>query len=215
MTLWTEFFPRRGAKPTHKWTHYIPIYERHLERYLNRPLTLVEIGCGGGGSLQMWKRWLGPHAQIVGVDIDERCKDFEEAQITVRIGDQSDTHFLAALADEFGPIDVVIDDGSHVMDHVRTTFDFLYPLVDRNGVYIVEDLHTAYWKRYGGGVDEPANFFNRVRELMDELHAPHARGKVEATDFTQSTMGIHVYDSVVVFERGSPRVERVLRPRDY
>jgi hypothetical protein len=100
--------------------------------------------------LQLWKRHLGPFAQIVGIDIVEACKGFEEDQIAVRIGGQADAGFLDSVLAEFGPPDVVLDDGSHVMSHIRATFEHLYPRMSSSGVYMVEDLHTAYWDEYEG-----------------------------------------------------------------
>jgi hypothetical protein len=44
----------------------------------------------------------------------------------------------------------VLDDGSHVMSHINASFTVLYPGLNRNGVYLVEDLHTAYWDEYEG-----------------------------------------------------------------
>ena len=65
MNLWADFLTNE-RRVIHKWTHYFPIYEDHFGRYVNRPMVLLEIGCGQGGSLQMWKRHLGSFAQIVG-----------------------------------------------------------------------------------------------------------------------------------------------------
>jgi hypothetical protein len=42
----------------------------------------------------MWKEYFGPLAQIVTLDINPDCKALEDAQIKVRIGDQSDVSFL-------------------------------------------------------------------------------------------------------------------------
>ena len=70
MSLWAEFLTN-DAGMIHKWAHYFPAYERHLNRFRNQAITMIEIGCGGGGSLQMWKRYLGPHAQLVGIDIED------------------------------------------------------------------------------------------------------------------------------------------------
>jgi hypothetical protein len=201
MALWAEFLTNRG-RVIHKWTHYFPIYESHFARYVNRPLTLVEIGCGQGGSLQLWKRHLGPLAQIVGIDNDARCKRFEEDQIAVRIGDQSDVVFLDRILAEFGVPDILIDDGSHKMDDLRRTFVHLYPRMSPTGVYLVEDLHTAYWPEYGGGLRREGSFIELCKALIDELNADHARGALAATAFTRSTLAMHFYDSVVVFERG-------------
>ncbi len=203
MSLWAQALTHRG-RPFHKWTHYFPIYEAHFARFVNRPVTFVEVGCGRGGSLQMWKGYLGPHAQIVGLDIRPECKAFEEDGIAVRIGDQSDTAFLAAVFDEFGSPDVVLDDGSHLMTHIAATFGYLYPRTSADGVYFVEDLHCAYMDRYGGGLRREGTFVELSKALIDELNAATSNGVVTPTEFTRSTLSMHFYDSCIVFERGTP-----------
>jgi hypothetical protein len=161
-----------------------------------------EIGVGEGGSLQMWKRYLGPFAQIVGLDVVAGCAAFEEDQIAVRIGDQSDKRFLDRVLSEFGIPDVVVDDGSHIMPHVMASFSHLYPRISQTGVYLVEDLHTAYWDDYEGGLHRRGTFIEHAKSLVDELNADHTRGALKPTEFTRSTLSMHIYDSVIVFERG-------------
>jgi hypothetical protein len=201
MSLWSNFLTNDG-RVIHKWKHYFPIYERHFRPWIDRPVTLIEIGCGQGGSLQMWKRWFGPHAQIVGIDTDPECSKFAEDQIDIRIGAQQDATFLQALIEEFGAPDIVLDDGSHVMTQVCATFNYLYPKLSLSGVYMVEDLHTAYWQEYEGGYRRANTFIELCKDLIDELNADHARGQPVPTAFTHSTLSMHFYDSVVVFERG-------------
>jgi len=99
-------------------------------------LTILEIGVSQGGSLQMWKRFFGPYCTIIGIDINERHKKHEEDRIHIRIGDQSDIKFLDSIIEEFGVPDIVIDDGSHVMEHVTKSFQHLYPKLPKNGIYI-------------------------------------------------------------------------------
>jgi SAM-dependent methyltransferase len=210
MTLWSEFLTNPD-RVVHKWTHYFPAYEAHFGRYVNRSLLFLEIGIGSGGSLQMWKRYFGPHAQIVGIDIEPRCSEFEEDQIAVRIGDQADPVFLQSVIDEFGLPDIVVDDGSHRMNDIHRTFDFLYPRTSPHGIYLVEDLHTAYWEEFGGGLGEAASFIETSKGLIDELNAQHTRGQVEESEFSRSTLSMHFYDSLVVFERG--RAGRKHAPR--
>jgi hypothetical protein len=98
--------------------------------------------------------------------------------------------------------DVILDDGSHVMNHIEATFSHLYPKMNKNGVYMVEDLHTAYWPNFGGGLREPASFIEKSKSLIDSLNADHARGALEPDEFTRSTLSMHFYDSIVAFERG-------------
>ena len=201
MSLYGDFLNNKD-RPIHKSLNYFPVYERHFSRYINQPLTMIEIGTGGGGSSQMWRRYFGSFARIVSLDIREECKAFEDAQVSIRIGDQSDTVFLQAVLDEFGPPDIVLDDGSHVMRHVVDTFAYLYPRTARNGVYMVEDMHTAYWDEYGGGLRRPDTFIEICKGLVDELNADHTRGAMPPTAFGKETVSMHFYDSIVCFERG-------------
>jgi 23S rRNA U2552 (ribose-2'-O)-methylase RlmE/FtsJ len=200
-SLWFDFLSN-NKRVIHKRKHHFRIYERHLSRFVNTDIVFVEIGCGQGGSLQMWKRYLGPHARIVGIDIEPRCTEFIEDQIDIRIGNQSDNKFLVRILDEFGGPDVVLDDGSHMMSHVNASFSVLYPKMNRTGVYLIEDLHTAYSSKYEGGLRRKGSFIERCKDFIDELNAEHARGALQPTEFTRSTLSMHIYDSVVVFERG-------------
>lgn len=201
MSLWQDFSTHDG-KLMHKWPHYFPIYERHFSWYRNKSLTFLEIGVARGGSATMWQRYFGPLAKIVGIDIEEKFKEHEAPGIFIRIGDQSDEKFLQSVIDEFGVPDVVLDDGSHRMDHIAKTFNFLYPKMHKNAIYMVEDLHTAYWKEYGGGVANPDTFIEVSKRFIDQLNADHSRGQIDPTFITRQTFGISFYDSVVVFEKG-------------
>jgi len=210
MTLWQDFLTSDG-RLMHKWSHYFPVYERHFAWFKNKAVTFLEIGVAGGGSLGLWQRYLGPQARIVGIDIKPEARAAEAPGIAVRIGDQSDTKFLASLIEEFGVPDVVLDDGSHVMAHIAATFEFLYPQLPKNGVYMVEDLHTAYWEEYGGGVGKADSFINLAKGFVDRLNADHTRGQVTPDFMTRETFGISFYDSVVVLEKGDVFRKEVLR----
>jgi cephalosporin hydroxylase len=201
MTLWSDFLNHNG-RTAHKWRHYFPAYEQHFNRYVNRPLTFIEIGCGRGGSLQLWKRYFGPHAQIIGIDIHADRKEFQEDQIAVRIGSQADEAFLAKVIGEFGAPDVVLDDGSHHSQHMLTSFQFLYPRMARDGVYMVEDANTTYSADFGGGLRKPGAFMEVCKDLIDELNADCPFSELQPTDFTRTTQSMHFYDSIVAFERG-------------
>jgi cephalosporin hydroxylase len=204
MDLWRDFLTNRGRE-IHKWEHYFPVYERHFAPWRGRTVTFLEIGVAKGGSLQMWRRYLGPLAQVVGIDIDPKCKALEDDGVAVRIGDQSDPAFLAEVIAEFGAPDVVLDDGSHQMRHIQASFEFLYPKLPKNGVYMVEDLQCSYWPKFGGSVEGPATFINIAKSLVDKLNAEHTLGAVEPDAFTRETFSIGFYEGIVVFEKGQIR----------
>lgn len=196
-----RYFLNNGHKRLHKWVHYFDIYEKHFERFRNRPVTMLEIGVFGGGSLAMWRAYLGPQARIIGVDINPACKQHEAEGIEIHIGSQDDPALLDKILADHPAIDIVLDDGSHKMPHLTATFQHLYPRISPHGVYMVEDLHTCYWEEFGGGLNRPGSFMELAKELMDSLNAVHTRGALPVTDFTRSTFSMSVYDSIIAFER--------------
>jgi len=209
-SLWS-FFLYHAHLPMNKWRDYFPAFERHLARWCNspRPVTLWEIGIASGGSLQMWKWWLGLQARVVGIDNNEECRQLAPA-LEIHIGCQSDTAFLARVLAETGPPDIVIDDGSHVSRDQMATWRFLYPRMSPSGVYIVEDVSSSYSTRFEGGISRDDTFIAFSKHAVDVLNADHTRGAIPATSFTRQTASLHFYDGLVVFERGAHPVNESL-----
>lgn len=204
-----KYFRRNRRRLIHKWVHYFDVYDRHLSRFRGKKIVVVEFGVSYGGSLQMWRDYFGRRAKIYGVDIEPRCKQFEGRRTKVFIGDQEDRSFLRSIVDRTGPIDVVIEDGGHTMGQQIATFEEIYPRVKETGVFLIEDLHTSYWKNYGGGYRKPTTFIEYAKKLTDQLNAWHSREPGFAVDeFTRTTRSMHWYDSIIVFEK-----DRVEKPR--
>jgi hypothetical protein len=202
----------RTDRLIHQWEHYFEIYDRHLSRFRDRPVNVVEIGVLEGGSLRMWKEYFGPESHIFGIDVDPACRAFAEDGIDVLIGDQADRGFLTSVREAIPVMDVLIDDGGHTMEQQITTFEELYPHVAPEGVFLCEDLHTSYHEEFGGGYREPRSFIERSKHLIDALNAWHARPprrrwfgrrrpELPVSDFTRSTDSLHYYDSVLVIEK--------------
>ena len=157
----------------HKWHHYFEIYSKHFEPYRSRPVKMLEIGVYRGGSLRMWKKYFHPKSTIVGIDIDKSCQEHEIAnqKVHVRIGSQADPDFLNKVNEEFGPFDIILDDGSHKTHHQITSFGALFrPALKEGGCYMVEDLHTNYWIMY---TDSPESFIELSKQMIDMLHEPY------------------------------------------
>jgi 23S rRNA U2552 (ribose-2'-O)-methylase RlmE/FtsJ len=196
-----KYFLNNSHKRLHKWVHYFDIYERHLERFRGSSPVMVEIGVMGGGSLAMWKEYLGPGSKIIGIDINPQCKEHEGDGIEVFIGSQDDPSIINEIFLKYPDIDIVLDDGSHIMHHMISSFELMYNRINSNGVYIVEDTHTCYWDEYDGGLRRKGSFMEFVKLKMDEINAVHTKEALPITEFTRSTDYIACYDSVVAFER--------------
>ncbi len=200
-----KLFAEHDGPIVHKWHHYLPLYDRYFSKYRNKPLKFLEIGVSKGGSLQLWRSYFGPDAAIFGIDINPDCAQFDGQAGQARIGSQDDPEFLQAVVDEMGGVDVILDDGSHVMNHIRASYRSLFPRLSVGGLYMIEDLHTAYWQDWGGGLGASGNFFNTVSKMIDDMHGwSHGRG---ASEGDAGIVGIHIHDSLVVLEK-----ERVSKP---
>ncbi|MES2226296.1 MAG: class I SAM-dependent methyltransferase [Pseudomonadota bacterium] len=198
-----RFFRQHHGRLIHKWLHYFEIYDRHFARFRGGPVNILEFGVSQGGSLQMWRDYFGQQAQLFGVDINPNCKQFEEAGVRIFIGDQQDRAFLRSLARALPRIDILIDDGGHTMKQQIATFEELFPLIAPNGVYLCEDLHTSYWRRWGGGYRRRGTFIEYSKRFIDALNAWHSRqpGRLAVSEFTRSAHSLHYYDSVLVVEK--------------
>jgi len=197
-----KYFDNNTKRVIHKWEHYFEIYDRHFSAYRDKEIVILEIGVFQGGSLQMWKNYFGPKAKIYGIDIDPECKKFEEENIEIFIGSQSDKQFLSKLKQEIPPIDILIDDGGHTMNQIKTSFLELFDHVKPDGIYAIEDLHTSYWLDYGGGYKRRGTFNEFSKNLVDSLHAWHSRQSFFKIDkYTKTVHSLHYYNSITIIEK--------------
>jgi 23S rRNA U2552 (ribose-2'-O)-methylase RlmE/FtsJ len=197
----------------HKWHHYFPIYHKHFSRFYDVKVNMLEIGVDEGGSLQMWKKCFKKGSKFFGVDINENCKKFEDEDVTIFIGDQSDPKFWQETIKKMPKLDIVIDDGGHTCKQQLVTFEEVYDKISDSGVYLVEDLHTNYWSNYVDTEDK-RTFVDFAKERTDDLNewfvkndfdyfGKHPRKRKETTlsTFTNITDSISFYNSIIVFEK--------------
>ncbi|MGZ9817477.1 class I SAM-dependent methyltransferase [Peribacillus simplex] len=197
-----DYFESNNGRLIHKWIHYFDIYERHFERFVGQEVNILEIGVSHGGSLQMWKHYFGEKATIYGLDIDPRSKSLEEEKVNIIIGDQGDRDFWKTIKPSLPKFDIIIDDGGHHMHQQKITFEEMFPVLSSHGVYLIEDLHTSYWEKYGGGLGKSENFIEYSKKLIDNLNAWYSRdSQLVVNQFTTSAWSMSYYDSVLVIEK--------------
>lgn len=156
-----------SGKTVVKHPIYGPYYEKHLEPFRDKPIILVEIGTGHGGCLQVWKDYLGSKAMIYGIDHKGELF-YEEPRIKHYLADQHDKISLEAIPIQ--NIDIFIDDASHESPATITTFEVFFPRMISGGLYIVEDVGTAYRVvDYCGGYRKPGSFIEYCKDMVDWL----------------------------------------------
>ena len=198
--LASMFFEHRG-RVVHKWVHYLDVYERHFATFRNTPVKMLEIGVFKGGSLEMWRKYFGDAATIFGIDVNPACAGYVSSPNQVRIGSQDDPVFLTGVVSEMGSPDIILDDGSHIARHQKKAFDVLFPLLKPGGLYVIEDLHTAYWPAlYEGGHKRPGTAIELVKQMLDDMHAWY-HNRPTTTPAKTEIGAIHMYNAVVVIEK--------------
>lgn len=177
-----------------KYAHYFPAYEEQFAGIeVNR---LLEIGVQKGGSLWHWRRTF-PNALIRGIDIDPACRGAEDICKGIRVltGDASSPKFLNRIARHYGPFDVIIDDGGHWPFMQRQAFKTLWPSLRTGGVYVIEDLQTAFNWRWLRG----KGTFRMLNQIaLDQTRKPTGVGKIAQ------------YSGIVFIHKSSPFIPSVL-----
>lgn len=136
-----EILGRREVTDKSYYGHnYLDKYEYFLKTFKDREFTLLELGVFDGASERMWKDYF-PKAQIIGVDIDPRCKEYEEERIWIDIADLGKPEELKRLR-EYRPA-IIIDDASHLWSHQINAMLLLFKALPSGGVYIIEDMETS------------------------------------------------------------------------
>jgi hypothetical protein len=194
---------------TDKLAHdYISKYQKHFKSIRNRRMKILEIGIGGyddpqegGESLRLWSDYF-KKSFVYGIDIADK-KPHEEKRIKTFKGSQNDPEYLSNFAKMHGPFDVIIDDGSHVSEHIITSFKVLFPYLKMDGIYVVEDLYTSYWPQLRGWQDKDDNqtsldFFKILIDTMNYEFIPNHSASI----FDGQIKSIIFYPKIVFIFKG-------------
>ncbi|MCB0164753.1 MAG: class I SAM-dependent methyltransferase [Anaerolineae bacterium] len=177
-----------------------------------KPKNILELGMFDGGSVAFWFEYFKPEKHV-GVDIQQKQdssyfrKYIQNKALQDRIStfwstNQGDSKRLRQIVNqEFsGPLDLVIDDASHMYDLTRQSFLTLFPLLRPGGLYVIEDWAWGHWQEFIKP-DHPWSQKTPLTQLIIEL--------VEATGSTQGNWteqavvsNLAVYQGFVVVEKG-------------
>jgi hypothetical protein len=191
---------------------YTPVYQALLRARRRQRVSLLEIGVGGyghalgGESLLMWAAYFRK-GRIYGLDIADSSA-VSKGRIKVFQCSQVDRARLTRLAEEIGPFDFVIDDGSHRSEHQIESFRILWPFVKEGGLYIVEDVQTSYWPSFGGGeLGSPAyrnSCMSYFKRLADSVNQAEFLAPADAALELQSAIGsIAFHHNLIVLSKDS------------
>ena len=161
---------------------------------MNKKITLVEVGIGDGGSLFMWKKFLGKKARIIGIELNPDAKKLEKKGFKIFIGDQSDPKFWKKFYRDVGKVDILIDDGGHTNIQQITTFMESVNNINNNGIIVIEDTHTSYLNFKGFKNPSKYSFINFSTKVIENIHRRNPTIKKSLNYLSKKIQSIHYYD---------------------
>lgn len=190
---------------------YATHYFEHFYKLRHKKLKILEIGVGGcgdqysgGASLRMWERYF-PKSMIYSIDIYEKSA-LQEKRIKIFQGSQADEPFLKNICGQIGPLDIIIDDGSHTVSHVLTSFKTLFPFLKEGGIYVIEDIQSSYWPNFGGNsenLNDPATSMGFFKSLADGLnYREFLKQDYAPSYFDKHIIAVHFYHNLVFIYKG-------------
>jgi SAM-dependent methyltransferase len=136
-----------------------PLIERYATLVAElRPQRIFELGIKTGGSTMFFAEFARP-LRLVAIDreplsqvierIQAQAAQADLAEVVRAFGDvdQADRARLAEIVEEQfdgSPLDLVVDDCSHLYEPTRASFNELFPRLGPNGVYVIEDWQWAH-----------------------------------------------------------------------
>lgn len=190
---------------------YTPHYQKHFRPFKFKRINLLEIGVGGydlltkgGNSLRMWKSYF-PFAKIFSMDIYDKSF-LQERRIKIYKGSQVDAQLLDKMVADIGDLDIIIDDGSHINEHVIKTFEMLFPKLKNGGIYVIEDTQTSYWEEYGGTSEDfnkEGTIYHFFKALIDGLNCEEFMiDDYKKSYYDKHIIAMHFYHNMIFIYKG-------------
>ena len=180
-----------------KYDGYFPVYEKLLQNYRGKAITLVEVGVFNGGSLFMWRQYFGEQARVIGIDLNPDAQAWEDHGFEIYIGDQSKDLFWIEFFSKVGNVDVFIDDGGHTNSQQITTVHHAIQNINDGGILIVEDTHTSYLREFGN--PSRYSFLNFAHRIVDSVNSRSFCLKRAHSKYSSHVHSVHFYESIVAF----------------
>lgn len=193
--------------PSLKIDTYFPIYAELFGGLRGTSCVFVETGVLAGGSLFMWRKWLGPNARIIGIDLNPAAKRWEQHGFEIFIGDQADPTFWEKTCTQIGEFDVFLDDGGHQSFQQIVTLNSILQHSRSKCLVVIEDTLTSYMVDYGAHGRH--SFMSYAKECAGFLTArgstifPDRTPKVinkEVLNLLSTVRSVEFFDSIVAFK---------------
>ena len=193
---------------------YLTTYEKLLEPMRLKEFNFFEIGWGGytfpergGNSVRMWAEYF-PNANILCLEKYKKDPIPDDSGIILFEGEEDNEKMVSEIMTTYQPL-VVLNDGSHNNQKLIKNFEICFPLMPSGGIYIGEDLHTAYWDsdEYQGNdsgnphAETSINFFKRLTDVLNWEYIERKENYGELKMYENMIEYIHFHPKIVIIKK--------------
>ena len=164
---------KSAPHPSFKVTNYFPIYVDLFGHLVGTSCVFIETGVLHGGSLFMWRSWLGDQARIIGIDLNPGATRWREHGFEIYIGDQGSPSFWNESLSSIGGFDALLDDGGHQSFHQIVTLAAAAKYGNTDSVVVVEDTLTSHMKEFSD--HGTRSFLEFAKDSTDILSARNSQ----------------------------------------
>jgi cephalosporin hydroxylase len=135
-------------------THsYIDLYDKLLSKRKETAFNILEIGIYLGGSIRLWADYF-TYATIYGLDtmpIDyvwNGIKNKKNIILHTSTNAYDEEYFNYTLLQKNIKFDMILDDGPHTLESMKTFIKLYSQLLTNDGILIIEDVQSIDWLEY-------------------------------------------------------------------
>lgn len=145
MNFFNRYSAEENTDGTDKTTThaYGDLYSKLFEPYRYSAKNMLEIGVYSGASVLAFAEYL-ENAQLDGIDITFDNIKFGKNHPRIKYHKVDGTTNEARKLFGNKKYDIILDDGSHMPEHQIASFKVFAPMLNKGGMYIIEDINENY-----------------------------------------------------------------------
>ena len=147
---------KKENKKGHGFSNF---YTKHLDKFKNNEINILEIGSFSGASAAAFVKYF-PKSKIFCFDINISNFKYMSEKIQVYGLDINKKHKVEKTLKKifenykFKKFDIIIDDGSHYLSDILFSLNFFFKHLKEKGIFIIEDFKHPNYYEYNKNVED-------------------------------------------------------------
>ncbi len=179
---------------------FAQFYEKHFNNFKNEKINFFEIGTWEGASLASFSKYFN-NANLYGLDRNFKFK-YKSKRINFYYCDTTNKKDLKKISNKIGKkkFQVIIDDGSHLLNDIIHNLKFFLDFVDNKGYYVIEDYnHPEYYSHLNNSSGDELLIKDIIIKIKNkEFFDSKILNKNDQTKLFENIKEINVHKGIMI-----------------